>query len=313
MNTNAPQRNGQFLSRRTFLQSSAAATVGAAGVSSRRCDAASASETSSDGQRVPLKIGIRAASMRMVGDFDVIRTAASIPDLQGVELQTTGGNPNLRDWDAVRRYKRESHRWGLHITSIAGVWDRGVRIKDKRAAESVIKSVRAAEMLGSWVVLLAFFRQNAPDMSDEASYGPVVDMLQKTAPRAADAGVVLGLENSLSPADNKKLVDLVDHPAVGVYYDLHNMAHYGHGDQAIPGVKLLGKSRICMVHVKNGNQLLQEPGPIDWPAALGALNDIEYDGWYVYETRHDNTQDCLADTRKNNVFLKQHVRMPLVG
>ena len=100
--------------------------------------------------------------------------------------------------------------------------------------------------------------------------------------------MVLGLENSLSPADNKKLVDLVGHPAVGVYYDLHNMAFYGHAEQAIPGVKLLGKQRISMVHVKNGNHLLEEAGPIDWAAAFRALNDIQYDGWYVYETSHDS-------------------------
>ncbi|MFW6171115.1 MAG: sugar phosphate isomerase/epimerase family protein [Planctomycetota bacterium] len=313
MSMNDTRHPRPFFSRRTFLQGSAAATLGAAAWGPRDSIAAPASFAEmSGGQQVPLKLGIRAASMRMVGDFGVIRTAARIPGIQGVELQTTGGNPNLRDWDAVRRYKREAHRWGLHIPSLAGVWDRGVRIQDKAAAESVIKSIRAAELLGSRVILLAFFRQNAPDMSDEQSYGPVVNMLQRTATSAADAGVVMGLENSLSPADNKKLVDLVDHPAVGVYYDPHNMAHYGHGDQAIPGVKLLGKERICMVHVKNGDRLLEEPGPIDWPAALRTLNEIEYDGWYVYETRHDNTTDCIEDTKENNTFLKQHVQMPLV-
>ncbi|MGM0488740.1 MAG: sugar phosphate isomerase/epimerase family protein [Planctomycetota bacterium] len=302
----------QFFSRRTFLQGSAAATLGAAAAGSRGSIAATGSPDMGGEQRVPLKLGIRAASMRMVGDFGVIRTAAGIPDIQGVELQATGGNPNLRDWDAVRRYKREAHRWGLHIPSLAGVWDRGVRIQDKGAAESVIRSIRAAELLGSRVILLAFFRQDAPDMSDEQSYGPVVDMLQRTAKHAADAGVVMGLENSLSPADNKKLVDLVDHAAVSVYYDLHNMAHYGHGDQAIPGVKLLGKERICMVHVKNGDRLLEEPGPIDWPAAFRALNQIKYDGWYIYETRHGSTTDCIEDTKKNNAFLKKLARMPLV-
>jgi sugar phosphate isomerase/epimerase len=273
--------------------------------------AARAQAETDTSRRIPLKIGIRAASMRMVGDFDVIKTAAGIPGILGVELQTTSGHPNLRDWDAVRRYKKEADRWAMHIPSLAGVWDRGVQIHSPAAGESVIKSIRAAEMLGARVILLAFFKQNAPDMTDEASYGPIVRMLQATASTAADAGVVMGLENSLSPADNKKLVDLVDHPAVRVYYDLHNMAHYGHGDQAIPGVKLLGRERICMVHVKNGKSLLEEPGPIDWPAAFRALNEIQYDGWYIYETGHDSTEDCIEDTKKNNAFLSEHVEMPI--
>ena len=282
------------VTRRGFLRVSAAATM-----SSMMPHAVLGAGST------PLKIGIRAASMKMVGTPDVFQVAASIPGIQGVELQATAGKVNLRDWDNVRRYKKEAERWGMKVPSLAGIWDRGVKIHSPAAAESILASVRAAEMLGAGVILAAFFRKDAPDMADESSYGPIVAMLQKTAVRAADAGVVIGLENSLSPADNKKLVDLVDHPAVGVYYDLHNMDFYDHGDQAIPGIELLGKKRICMVHVKNGMDLLEEPGPIDWPAAFRAFRRIGYDGWYVYETGHTGTEDCVEDTKKNNLFLQR--------
>lgn len=294
-------------SRRRFIQILASSSAAAPGLAA----AADSQGKPSPGQQIPLKIGIRAASMKMVGDLNVIRTAAGIPGVMGVELQVTAGKANLRDWDVVRQYKREADRWGMRIPSVAGVWDRGVKIHSPNAEEGLVLSIRAAEMLGSGVMLLAFFKDDAPDMNHEASYGPVVALLQKTASRAADAGVVLGLENSLSPADNRKLVDLVAHPAVGVYYDLHNMAFYGYADQSIPGVKLLGKERISMVHVKNGTDLLEEPGPVDWPAAFRALNGIGYDGWYVYETGHGSTLDCIEDTVKNNRFLEQHVRMPM--
>jgi len=296
------------LTRRGLIKAAALGTI-CAGLGARRAGAAEADRR--EGQRIPLKLGIRAASMQMVGDFDVIKTAARIPGILGVELQAAAGRTTLRDWDAVRRYKREADRWGMRIPSLAGVWDRGVSIQSPAAGENLVQTIRAAEMLGSGVILLAFFKQDAPDMTREESYGPIVALLQKTARRAADAGVVMGLENSLRPADNKKLVDLVGHPAVGVYYDLHNMAFYGHADQAIPGIKLLGKERLAMVHVKNGDLLLEEPGPIDWAAAFREFNDIQYDGWYVYETAHDNTADCLEDTRKNNAFVQKHVRMPI--
>ena len=289
----SPQRT----TRRGFLCATAAATASAG-----LFRAGFAAETE------PLKIGIRAASMKMVGTPDVFKVAASIPGIRGVELQTTAGKVNLRDWDNVRLYRKEAERWGMQVPSLAGIWDRGIKIHSPGAADSVIKSVRAAEMLGAGVILAAFFRKDAPDMADESSYGPVVAMLQKVAKHAANAGVVIGLENSLSPANNKKLVDLVDHPAVGVYYDLHNMDFYGHGEQAIPGIQLLGMKRICMVHVKNGKMLLEEPGPIDWPAAFRAFREIGYDGWYVYETGHDSTEDCVEDTKKNNQFLQGMLR-----
>ena len=138
----------------------------------------------------------------------------------------------------------------------------------------------------------------------------MVELLQKAAPKAADSGVIFGLENSLSPADNGKLIDLVDHPCVKVYYDPHNMAHYGHGEEAVSGIRLLGRDRICQVHVKNGDALISEPGPVDWPAAFKELNDIDYDGWYVFESSHSGREQMIESTTKNIEFLKMHCRMP---
>ncbi len=286
------------LTRRHFLL-----TTGVVMVLARLAHAASAARPE------PLKIGIRAASMKMVGTPDVFKAAAAIPGIRGVELQTTAGKLNLRDWDNVRRYKKEADRWGMKIPALAGIWDEGVNIRSPNAAENAAASIRAAQMLGARVILAAFFRKDAPDMADESSYGPIVSMLQKIAKPAADAGVVIGLENSLSPADNKKLVDLVGHRSVAVYYDLYNMDFYKHGDQAVPGIKLLGKDRVCMVHVKNGKMLIEEPGPIDWPAAFRDLRRIGYEGWYVYETSHDSTEDCVQDTKKNNEFLRRQMRL----
>jgi sugar phosphate isomerase/epimerase len=284
------------ITRRSFV--AAAGTVAVASGLARACGVA---------EPAPLKLGIRAASMQMVGTPDVFQTAARIPGIRGVELQATAGKQNLRDGETVRRYRAEAERWGLQVPALAGIWDRGVKIHSPRAADSLRASIHAAHMLDAGVILAAFFRDDAPDMDDPSSYGPVVRTLQSVAGQAADAGVVIGLENSLSPADNQRLVDVVDHPAVAVYYDPHNMAFYGHGDQAIPGIRLLGKERICMVHVKNGRELIQDPGPIDWPAAFRALREIGYAGWYVYETAHDSTEDCIEDTTKNNAFLRRHI------
>ena len=257
---------------------------------------------------LPLKLGIRAATMGMVGDLSVIQTAASIPGISGVELQVVAGAKNLRDLDVVRQYKRESDRWNIRIPSLAGVWEKGVKISSPKAPDSLRAAIRAAELLGSGVILVAFFKEDAPDMAREESFGPVVANLNAVAGAAADAGVTLGLENSLSPADNRKLVDLIGHPAVGVYYDLHNMATYGHGTEAVPGVKLLGKERICAVHVKNGDSLIEEPGPIDWPAAFAAFNEIGYEGWYTYETQHKGLAACITATARNNTFLAKHIQ-----
>jgi len=197
------------------------------------------------------------------------------------------------------------------IPSVAGIWDRGVSMLSGAAAkDNLIEAVRVAESLGSNVILVAFFKNNTPDMKEESSYGGVVETLQKAASDAANAGVTFGLENSLSPAENKQLVDWVGHPNVKVYYDPYNMAHYGYADEAVPGVALLGKDRICQVHVKNGGQLVSQPGLVDWAALFQAFNTIGYEGWYVFETAHKNRSEMIADTQKNILFMREHCEMP---
>ncbi|HSU54106.1 MAG TPA: sugar phosphate isomerase/epimerase family protein [Candidatus Dormibacteraeota bacterium] len=295
--------------RRQFLGTCAATLATAA---AKPFAAVAANAESKAAQQVPLKIGIRAATMKMVGDMNVVRTAAEMAGINGVELQVIGGSQNLHDLDVVREYKRESDRWDLRIPSIAGVWEKGVNIGSSNADEYLRKSIRTAELLGSRVVLVAFFDKNAPDVSREESYGPVVANLRKVAQAAADAGVILGLENSLSPADNIKLLDLVGHPAVRIYYDLFNMSTYGHTAEAVPGVKLFGRDRICAVHVKNGNKLIEAAGPIDWAAAFAAFNEIGYEGWFTYETSHKDLTACIADTAKNNAFLRKNLKMPAI-
>ncbi|MGH9325083.1 MAG: sugar phosphate isomerase/epimerase family protein [Terriglobia bacterium] len=302
--------NRSRLSRRNFLAASAVLASAGAWASGPPPGA----ETSAP---IPLKIGQRAVSMNMVGNFEIIKIAREVPGLMGIQLQITAGKPNLWDPDAVRRYKREANLWGMFLPSVAGVWSKGSSIRSPRAASDLVQAIRVSELLGASVILVAFFEHSAPDMNKESSYGSIVELLQKAAPSAADVGVTLGLENSLSPADNLKLIDLIDRPSVKVYYDVWNMAYYGY--QAVPGISLLGKERICEVHVKNNNDghRISGPGLIDWSAAFAAFNEIGYERWYVFEaepasfTKHRPRSQMMEDTEQNIRFVKQHCRMAM--
>ena len=244
----------------------------------------------------------------MVGDFDTFKVARDIPDIMGVELQVTSGKPNMRDLSVACRYKAEAHRWGLDIPATAGVWDHPVW--GPQSPQDLIDSIRATEIVGARVMLVAFFGKNAPDMKDEKSYGPVVSILKDAAPRAQEVGIILALENSLSPKENKELVDRIDHPAVKVYYDPDNMVQYGHGAEAVPGIELLGAERIAGFHAKNKGRILQESGRVDWVAAFNALTGINYDGWLIFETQHKSHQTCKEMTKQNIAFIKEHYRPP---
>ncbi len=260
------------------------------------------------GEAAPLKIGHRQASMTAQPGPAVFDIARRIPGISGVELQVHFQKTTLWDRDTLLAYRRGAGSAGLAIPSLAGIWPAGASLVNAALAEDTIrKSIQAAEAFGARVILVAAFKDNCPRMDEEASYGPVVEMLQKVAGTASDAGVTLGLETSLSPSDDRKLVDLVARPAVKVYYDADNVERFGHQGQGVDGYEALGKSRIVQIHVKNEDRLLEEPGRVNWTTALQAIRRIDYQGWLVFESTHSGVEQCIEATTKNIGFLRQQL------
>jgi len=256
-----------------------------------------------------LRFAHRQANIVVTPGQSPFEFATHIPGLNGIELQVIWKGQDIGDLSnsLATGYKAESKRWAIDIPSIAGIWKPGEKIFDMPVAEKAItNAIRTAEFLNARVILIALYNDNCPKMDDESSYAPVVDLLQKLAPMAASANVSLGLETSLSPSDEKKLLTLINHPAVRSYYDTTNCEGY-HPGEAVPGIKLMGP-RIVQCHFKNGDQLLEaQNSPVDWRAALKALNAIHYSGWYVFETKHSSPEQCIQATTENIKFVTSQV------
>lgn len=256
----------------------------------------------------PLPIGHRQASMTKKAGPEVFDIARRIPGVTGVELQMHYQKTTLWDRETLLSYKRGAENAGMLIPSLAGVWTGGASLIQPGPAEEVLrKSIQAAEALKSKVILVAAFQKNCPNMEDESSYGPVVTMLQKVAGAASDAGVVLGMETSLSPAHDKKLIDLVARPSVKVYYDADNVERFGHTGEGVGGHKVLGTSHIAQIHVKNEDRLLEEPGRVNWTDALKAIRETGYKGWLVFESSHSSPEQCIEATQKNIAFIRRQL------
>ncbi len=263
----------------------------------------SAAAASRAAAAVPLRFAHRQANMVSQPGPAVFELARRINGLSGVELQVHFKGTTLWDQDTLLAYRRAAEGTGLAIPSLAGLWPPRASLVQPTAEEHLRKAIRAAESLGAKTILAAGFRENCPRMDDERSYGPVVTLLQKVSGAAREAGVVIGLETSLAPADDRKLIDLVNSPNVRVYYDLDNVERFGHAGDATPGIALLG-SRIGQVHLKNEDRLLEEPGRVNWADAVKGLAAIGYAGWFVFETSHSSPEQCIAATEKNIAFVK---------
>lgn len=315
-----------MLDRRHFLRTSlsaaaATAAMPAAAAAAIRSDFSMPSdeEIAAWAAEIPAKFAHREGNMLREPSPYVYELASRIPGLTGIEVNTVGAN--LWDHETALAYRRASHKWGVRTASMGTTLPPGERMSDPGPAEiSYRKTMRAGEILGAGIILVFGARENGPDMSDESSYGPVVELLQRLAPDAESMGMDLGLELSLSLAEYQRLLALIDHPAVRPYWDATGTDHMGNPGDGLRGLEVLG-SQICQMHLKNGRELmevhhlmLEHPAhpdagramSIDWREALPIIKASGFEGWFAFETPHANPEAVVEDTKRNIAFVMQH-------
>ena len=215
------------------------------------------------------------------GKVEAMEMAAKI-GLDGVQVSfgQPGDGNDLRDPAVRERYAEACRKHGVRISSLAmGMLNQIPYATDKSAQLWVAQSVDVAPKLGQKVVMLAFFSdgdiKDKPDLQKE-----VIRRLKTVAPKAEEAGVVLGIESWLNADDHLRIIDAVGSPAVKVYYDVANMTHQGY--DILKEIRQLGSERICGLHCKENGFLLGK-GPVDFPKVKAALDDIGWSGWLTVE------------------------------
>jgi sugar phosphate isomerase/epimerase len=226
--------------------------------------------------------------------------------LDGLEISAEGPADavSLADPAIRAQYKEMVSKTGVAISSVAmGFLNGSPLAEDARGPAWLEQTIDAAQDLGAPVILIAFFGKG--DLKDREGLKAecvdvVVDRIKAAAPRAEKAGVILGLENTLSAADNMAILDRVQSNAVRVYYDVGNSTSGGYD---VPGeIRTLG-DRICQIHLKDGGHYLGE-GKVDMPAAQKAIQDIGYKGWLVLETAIPS-KDRDADFKRNAEYARK--------
>lgn len=230
----------------------------------------------------------RQAQMPLPPGQNVFEFAKQIPGLSGVQLQMIWRGEDISTDDRALAIKQQARSNGILTPSLAGVWKQEENIFGGEVAERAItNAIRTAATLEAGVILVAMFRENCPGMNDPKSYRPVVDLFRKLAPQAADSNTKLCVETTLLPEQDRRLVELVNNPAMGAYYDALN-TETNHPAWGVAGIRILQK-HIGEVHLKNGDRLLnQQPSKVNWPDAIRQYRDIQYNHWFCFETEHSS-------------------------
>jgi sugar phosphate isomerase/epimerase len=243
-------------------------------------------------KNVQFKIGAPDWSLRQEAKVESLALAKKI-GFDGVQISLGVSSQGLPLSDPAMQlaFLNESKRVGIPLTSVClNILHRNYLKFDPLGQRWVAESIGIARALGVRVILLPFFGRGALLTTTEMDY--VGDALREIAPAAERAGVILGLEDTISANDNVRIMERAKSAAVLVYYDVGNSTVAGF--DIIKEIRWLGRDRICEVHLKDNPHFLGQ-GKIDFRAVVDALADIGYDKWAQLET------DCPTGSVENDM------------
>jgi L-ribulose-5-phosphate 3-epimerase len=230
---------------------------------------------------VRFKIGVTDWNLQQENKPAAVALAQRL-GFDGVQISIGKGTDRLPLSDPAlqQAYLGESRRVGIPLASLClEILHRNFLKSDPLGPRWVADAIPIASALGVKVILLPFFGKGALQTPAEMDY--VGDALRDLAPAAEKAGVVLGLEDTISARDNVRIMERTKSPAVLTYYDVGNSTKGGF--DVVSEIRWLGAERICEVHLKDNPHYLGQ-GTIDFPAVVDALADIGFAQWAELET-----------------------------
>lgn len=295
------QRNQQ--TRRAFIKSAAAVAAGFCVLPGFNASGAAA--------EVRYKIGLSDLMIlkrQKLGAFQLTKDIGA----DGVEVDMGGlgeretfdnqlAKPELRE-----QFLAKAKELNLEICSLAMTGFFAQSFAERPTVPRMIQD--CVDTMKAMNVKIAFLPLGVKgDLAKNPELRPAIVERLKTAGKiAADAGVVIGVETSLSAADEVKLLDDVGSAGVQVYFNFSNAVKNGRDIAA--ELRTLGKKRICQIHCTNEDGVWLENDPkIDLPRIKKTLDEMDWRGWLVAERSRDQNdpRNVKRNFGANTAYLKK--------
>jgi len=251
-----------------------------------------------------LKIGVTDWNLRMTGKVEAVELAARL-GFEGVEVslgrKPVDGKLPLDNADLQAQYLAAAKQ---HKIALAGTCLDILHVNylksDKLGLKWIGDGIPITKKLNAKVMLLPFFGNGALKTPEEFDY--VGDALKELGKDAEKAGVLLGLEDTISAKDNVRIMERSRSKAVKVYYDVGNSTNNGH--DILAEIPWLGASRICQIHLKDRGYIGE--GPIDFPAAMKRIMELGFNGFANLETSSPS-KSIENDMKRNLDYVRKLV------
>jgi sugar phosphate isomerase/epimerase len=235
-----------------------------------------------------------ASQMRKLG-----LDGAELRTIHGLNILEAGSGEMERAIAALRDYK-------LEVVAIASPLLKCGLDEWKTQSQSVDRAFDIANLAGARIVRVFSGSRVA---QPAAAFERVVDILQDLADKAAQRGLIVGLENDracniATAQEMAGVLAAIDHSNLQVVWD--PASAYISGENPFPsGYRMLDATRIALVHAKDctlkGHRPVWAPlgdGDIDWQGQIDALAADGYEGFIHLETYWTGIEDCMRNLKR---------------
>jgi len=230
-------------------------------------------------------------------------------DMGGLGKRETFDN-QLTNAATRQQFLDKKKELGLEITSLAMTGFFAQSFAERPTVSRMIQD--CVDTMTAMNVKVAFLPLGVEcDLQKKPELRPkVVERLKMAGEIAAKAGVVIGVETSLSAAEEVKLLADVGSPGIKIYFNFASAVKNG---RDIPTeLRTLGKDRICQIHATNEDGVWLENDPkINLAKVKQTLDEMGWSGWLVIERSRDSKEP--TNVRKNFTANTAHLKKVFQG
>ncbi|MDR2148887.1 MAG: family 78 glycoside hydrolase catalytic domain [Tannerella sp.] len=210
----------------------------------------------------------------------------------GLELDLGGLGQNISFQNALKDKKQrdlfisECNRLGIQFSSLAlSAFYAQSFAKRENYEQLMDECIATMKDMGIKVAFLPMGVQS--DMVKEPELYPIVlERLKVVAKKAEAAGVVIGIETSLTAEEEAKLIDKINSPAIKSYVNFNTIL--SRKGNIIKDLQTLGKGRIIQIHASNTDGFRIENDPaLNMKEVKAVLDQMGWSGWLVVERSRD--------------------------
>jgi|GEM_PF-307508 len=243
-----------------------------------------------------MKIGVTQWTLDQSGVEAVGRAAELGFDVMQIDYGQFNGEPPLHQEGLKVAYQEAAKAAGIEVIGVAANLFNDVSLIDPEADHTalILKMVNTVDGFCDFMYIPSF---NASEMKTDADMQSTAHWLNFMCDIATPLGITIATENTLNGEQQLRLLEMVDHPALGVFIDTQNPVIWGHNTAEI--VQTLQANISRQFHAKDGingemGNARLGAGDANFSETLDTIISLNIAGTWISENEYGEDAEARA-------------------